>query len=283
MWNFIAGVLWLTLPPSAGNQLSLAVLDRSEEVHSSELVDSRTFHNLIFAPHDDVDPKFSTEHVAELCSSNDIDRLFSSQHRPLFCRGGLKRTHQNVAYPIRPYRVSRSVIEFGLINGLGGVILGRYITPVYVLIINGSSRTRVDQFYGEYRSFSASWLQSKLRIGKRNIGPQLSKSGVSGDDVGIVGEANRREEGDCSDPCSEAGTRCPPSGIFGSISRFPLSAKIRITFVLAYSALFAFFRVFDPFGILFFGRRDVLKAVCYGCLGIGLLALYVAVGWSLPG
>jgi len=101
---------------------------------------------------------------------------------------------------------------------------------------------------------------------------KLLLSSLSRDNVGLVSEADSNQHQKSTDPAYPSGNRCPPGGISGCVRRFPLGAQIGIALFLSGAAwVCLLLGAFRPFGLLVVGRRDIIKVMGCGFLGVGLL------------
>lgn len=142
--------------------------------------------------------------------------------------------------------------------------------------------TRILDFYLQNKS-RAVLKNRNGASGDTNVSAQLPVSSLPSNSISLVSEANSDQHQQSTNAAYPSRSACPPGRVSGCIRRFPLSAQIGVSLILSGLAWFCLLiGAFRPFGLLVIGRRDVLKALSYGLLGIGLLCGSFGV-WMMGG
>lgn len=114
----------------------------------------------------------------------------------------------------------------------------------------------------------------------RNIGDsdfeirsQFSARGITSNPVRAEGGIKSSKDQQRANGAGEPSNLCPPAGVTGCIRRFPLGAQIVLALILAGAAGLSLWRASAPLGMLAIGRGDIVQAVGYGLLGLGLITI----------
>ena len=118
--------------------------------------------------------------------------------------------------------------------------------------------------------------------GDADICSKLPLSGIAGNPIRSESKPQSHQNQYRAYSTGEASDRCPPGRVSRCIRRFPLSAQIGISLIIALSALLGFARAVRPTSLLVITRCDAFQSAGAALLGIGLLWLSFRV-WIMGG
>lgn len=123
------------------------------------------------------------------------------------------------------------------------------------------------------------WERADGALINSKIGSQLPLSRITSNPIRMKSKGKRDEDPSQTAYTDQPASPCPPRAIGSSVCGLPLGAQIGISAIIAGLAWFCLLvGAFRPFGLLVIGRRDLIKAVGYGLLSIGLFVVAFSIG-----